>query len=519
MTDSSAASAETRALRAAFKVERNGPHLAITLASRGGRGRNPDYNERLHQILERLAGASAAISEISVQSTEVAKLAADQRRLSIAGYSYPIQMAESADLRDLRLAIGRAQEPVGQAPGASGGNRTKKIRLTVALPKELAALPLNQWERYLAGAESLTGRPIPRSGGGEDHPPTNEGRGPEHALAMLSARQEIARANREFMTKLRDGARSEGRMALGFRGGQVEADVFYREDLGIWIASEELENRSWHAFGLGTPRASNSIVIEINLPAEGINRRISGGFAADRAGELYVIHRGRVGGGRQGIGKREFLAYYSRMGGALEIVQDGDGTSGVLVLGALHDDRLPALIAAFIRTVEEFKALTLGRGGPPTLGSVGGSEPDKPLQVPATFSPEFEGRKEYSTRERIEAECTHGTVVNTLQRVLRERGHGAINDQHRDLMLLDGGGRTRILFEVKPSTQSYAIYQAIGQLLFHTAHDPAVVKVAVLPASASGDLRERLAKIGIALVGFTWEGQQLNFHGLDELGC
>jgi hypothetical protein len=101
--------------------------------------------------------------------------------------------------------------------------------------------------------------------------------------------------------------------------------------------------------------------------------------------------------------------------------------------------------------------------------------------------------------------------------VLRERGHRTANDQYRDLIILDRSGEPQTVFEVKPSTLPYAVYQAVGQLLFHTTDDETISRVAVLPAQASPDIRERLAKLGISIIGFEWEGKRVRFTGLDNI--
>lgn len=314
------------------------------------------------------------------------------------------------------------------------------------------------------------------------------------------------------MEVMRQGAESLGQRSLGFRGGHVDADVFYQREVDLWMAFGKEPSRFWNAFGFGKPSGSSmgSIVTEINPPVAGINRRTGGAFTIDPDGQVYLVHNGKVGGGRPGIGKAQFLSYFGGRGGSLERAKVGDGVDEVVVIGSMADPTLPAHVASFVRTVQEFKALT-------TANAETSSRVDPPEPAVPEFSPEFSGQKAYSTRERIVADCTHGLIVNTLARLLLERGHRTANDRFRDVMIVGIDGSPRILFEVKPAADWYSVYGAIGQLFFHTALRPEIQRIAVLPDSSAHNLRDRLAALGIGFVGFDWEGQRLRFHGLEDL--
>ena len=84
------------------------------------------------------------ISDASVDSRVSRELPnhADRRLILRNGRDYPIALRSVADLDELRLAIGAAQEHVAQRPGAKGGNRNKRIRLILVpgvdpLPSDL----------------------------------------------------------------------------------------------------------------------------------------------------------------------------------------------------------------------------------------------------------------------------------------------------------------------------------------------------------------------------------------------
>lgn len=478
--------------------------IAIVLESRGGGGRNPDYNERLRQILGRLASISARISDATVESTRAQGLALAQGRLQMAAFPYPIRLRPMQDVESLRFAIGRAQVSIAQSPGARGGNPTKKIRIAVDLPSGYTGRSLGEWKAFLSGAAPVGSQ----EAAARDEAPDDLPAVP--SLQVITDADEITAAQEQFTTLMRKGADALGLRSIGHRGGHVDAAVFHRRDLDLWMGFAREPNRFWNAFGFDRPGDTGigSIVTEINPPLEGINRQTAGAFAADAEGQLYLVHNGKIGGGRPGIGKSAFLSYYRRNAGPLEQVVVGDAIDEMIVIASLADARLPAHVATFVRVVQDFKASITADPSPPS--------PALPKAGTPAFSPEFAGRKEYATRGRIVADCIHGTIANTLARTLKERGYDTVNDQRRDVMILGVDGGPRVLFEVKPSSDSYSVYTAIGQLFFHTALHPEIRRVAVLPHDSGGEVRTRLKALGIGFIGFEWQGQRLRFHGLEE---
>ena len=106
----------------------------VLKARSGGRNspnrRNPDYFETLEVILRRLAAADATILNIEVDSNVTRRLPSDERRL---GLEFPLDLAESSDLGQLRKRITSAQRTIGRRPDVkpSGGNNHKRIRMAI----------------------------------------------------------------------------------------------------------------------------------------------------------------------------------------------------------------------------------------------------------------------------------------------------------------------------------------------------------------------------------------------------
>jgi hypothetical protein len=139
-------------------------------------------------------------------------------------------------------------------------------------------------------------------------------------FTTIQDRNRIAMAQAAFEDRIRQAASRSGQITLGYQGGGSEAMVHAIGPLNFWIAFADSGNRYWNAMGIGNPfKDGSTIIVEINPPKEGISLRVSGAFVEDSAGKIYLVHRGRVGGGRKGIGMNAFLSWYSA---ALVLIND-----------------------------------------------------------------------------------------------------------------------------------------------------------------------------------------------------
>ncbi len=167
---------------------------------------------------------------------------------------------------------------------------------------------------------------------------------------------QIADAQKAFQETLIKSGAKQYKCKIGYQGGTVQADVFWLESVSIWVAFQKIENRYWNAFGVEEPVDGENLDItcEINSPLIGINRRISGAFAMDNDGAMYLLHSGRIGGGRKGIGKSLFESNYKygliKLDNGLEYAQ----------IGKLGDASLPNNTANFVREIDRIKKLSKG---------------------------------------------------------------------------------------------------------------------------------------------------------------
>ena len=124
-------------LNAEFAVVRDGRHPSLVLESAGGRtadagrARNDQYVPALQLLLARLRDLKGVLLSAVVASSRSAALPEGERAL-LAG---PVDLADVADVDELRLRITRAQGRVGLPDGAKKeGNNRKRIQLRLAVP-------------------------------------------------------------------------------------------------------------------------------------------------------------------------------------------------------------------------------------------------------------------------------------------------------------------------------------------------------------------------------------------------
>ncbi len=318
-----------------------------------------------------------------------------------------------------------------------------------------------------------------------------------------------------MLATLRRGCRTY-RRSIGWQGGSGEYDVEWNPHNGFGFqANPSPYDGRWIIwFGNDDPVGARmlNIVCEVNPPDDGINRRCAGLFVSDTASAVYLTHSGKIGGGRKGIGKSAFLSHYR---GARETVAWPDGNeTEVIVIGRVDGDRLVAQVANFIHEVQRFKTAAAGGGESPKSAEQQSAPPAEPQ-----FNQEFSGqRRGYRVPSEIESRCDHGLIINALANALQAVGLAVANDQNRDLYVPSRNGRVQTLFEAKADITTSTIYQAIGQLLYHSAtQTPSPTLVMVLPGTPDATTKRVLERLQIKVLTFDWQDQQPAFRNLSEV--
>lgn len=329
-------------------------------------------------------------------------------------------------------------------------------------------------------------------------------------LKSVTGRAEIAECQRHLETSLKRVLPNSENLTIGHPGGSFEGRVYH--DTGFWFSTKVLSKedvdipRYWNGFGLGKREGGHQIIIvEINPPLEGSTKQVSGLFAKDQlTGTYFLLHRGRIGGGRKGIGKNAFQSWYR---GVWVQVYDQDATrDDVILVATLGSKGLLDQIRCFVQEVAKFKSEV-------TSGSLRRAPREDVAGL--TFAPEFHGKKSGKRKSRFEYESYHGLVVNALEEKLREEGivaNGKVfNTQSVDLGIrIDG--YTKHIFEVKSSADLQSIYTGIGQLMFHSSGLLKIQKTMVLPKERlSPTIMEVFNQLQINILKYEIHGNIIEF--------
>lgn len=314
-------------------------------------------------------------------------------------------------------------------------------------------------------------------------------------------------AQRELEHRLKRDLMPQGKRNIGFPGGNVDLQIYSAGEGKLWVAFGGLNSdvrRYWNAFGVYQPdRPAQSISVEINIPIDANGGRVAGFFAEDsETGDIFLMHSGRVGGGRPGIGKSAFLVW-SRA----KLIDVADGKGGVrpgIAVAELRDPDLVGRIWAFVQSVHSFKDRA-------ATGALETPEFKQREEEFNRYSKEFSGKKRGSRGGAFEYVTYHGDIVQKLyeERTARlSRGEKVFNSNLIDLFVKKDGALSEV-YEVKTGAGRQMLYTAIGQLVTHATSDRSeVAKFVVIPADESipKDLEQAIAALGINVRRFRLQG-------------
>ena len=169
-------------------------------------------------------------------------------------------------------------------------------------------------------------------------------------LTVITDPEDIARAQARFSALLRQALTTRIACVVSGAGGSYETEVAYSPALAFWYAYRAEKSRHWNGSGKGEPQAGRKVAIssEINFPLAGLNRATAGVFARADDGQIAVLHRGKIRGG-----KALFFAHFS---GRTVDALDGDKTDRFACVGDLDSPEFAAQIAAFVAQVLRIKA-------------------------------------------------------------------------------------------------------------------------------------------------------------------
>jgi hypothetical protein len=326
-------------------------------------------------------------------------------------------------------------------------------------------------------------------------------------LKVIEDQPVIKKYVRQFVKRFKPFIDEEIKVKLGHQGASFPAKVLWSKKLGIWKFSRTIKGvRYWNAFGVGKPQESSllSITAEINFPWAGIDRKTGGAFARDYWGNIFVIHRGKIGGGKKGVGKSLFEHSYR---GVWSFMEDGKAVTQVAIIGALNSHRFALQAAQFVKKIEKLKSTATTS----TQTEINFSE--------ITFREDLVGSAPYSVEDEIISACDRDLVISDLAALLQRQKLKIGNDTERELFVVDPSkNRISHVFEVLTDTKEKNVLAAAAKLLLQTSADAGnPLPVLVLPEDKIADYEQELQRINIFVIALRWEGEKVVFPDLEKI--
>lgn len=301
-------------------------------------------------------------------------------------------------------------------------------------------------------------------------------------LVLVESKKEIRNCQKKLEGIIKKNFTESQKRDIGFPGGHItDAEILTNDKMWYWSKLFENEDnkspRFLNWFGLMGDKKSLDITVELNIPIEGVNNQVASFFAIDPVSQIpYLIHTGKIGGGRKGVGKFAFL---SDLNAKLVNVIDSEGkTKQGMILMALDETASIAVLLKYIGAIVNFKE-AVKNGEFETPQAV-----QKIEQYKAYYSESF-GKKRGVRSQYLDYISNHGLIVDALQSWYLKKN---INNNSRivknifiDLGVEEGGKLTE-LYEVKTDSSRTNIYTAIGQLMVHS-YEQDCQKYLVIPTS------------------------------------
>ncbi len=297
------------------------------------------------------------------------------------------------------------------------------------------------------------------------------------------------------------------KVKLGHQGASFSAKVNWSKKLGIWTFSQATKDvRYWNAFGTGKPQKAGNLPItaEINFPWTGIDRKTGAAFAQDEQNNIYVVHRGKIGGGKRGVGKSLFEENYR---GVWAWMEDGGMLSQVAVVGVLASGRFALQVAQFVIKIEKLKSFA--SFSPQTLLNFSevsfredfvGLPPDPDFPVPIQ-------------------DCDHDSIVRHLALLLQRWKFKVGNDTQIDLFLMQpGSDRISHVINVCAGGDEKSVLAAAAKLLLRqSADDGCPSAVLIVREEFVSRYVQLLQKIHVEVLGCRLEGERIIFPDLGKI--
>ncbi|NPU84960.1 MAG: hypothetical protein HPY65_10780 [Syntrophaceae bacterium] len=323
-------------------------------------------------------------------------------------------------------------------------------------------------------------------------------------LKVIEDEATIRRCQQQFSRSFRAVADARIPVRVGHPGASFRASVYWSDERDLWLYSKRIpEKNHWNVLGIGKPAPEGRVAItcEINFPIRGIDRKIGGALARDPEGVIYVVHRGRLGGSRKGIGKSLFGSRYR---GVWALMEDGEELATVAVVGALHSPRFVRQLGQFVRKVQRMKDLAASQ------------DPQLAIAFPEVkFREELSGKAALPDPVDLSRFCDRGLIAGDLAAALQSMGLQSGNDEGRDCFIVDSQERITVLFKILTSLRDGEVHEAAARLLVDGVSLPEKPwLVLAAPAALPAVLAEPLKALGAEILPYDWSGDRAVFPQL-----
>jgi len=178
-------------------------------------------------------------------------------------------------------------------------------------------------------------------------------------MRIITDKDEIQKCQRKLEMLLKELLLNRNILKVGYPGGSEDVELFHNNE--IWYTTRPPSQdmrlpRTWNAFGLGIrERGNQHITVEINTPIEGYTKRVGGLFAQDeQTNGYYLLHRGKIGGGKPGVGKGKFRDWYQAEKWVVA-TDDAGNRDKVIKVAPLDRENILQQLTEFIKAVAKFK--------------------------------------------------------------------------------------------------------------------------------------------------------------------
>jgi len=323
-------------------------------------------------------------------------------------------------------------------------------------------------------------------------------------LRIVGSERALKRYARKFVHHFLALAPEKLTVTLGHRGATTTAAVYWLERLGIWFYPAWTEGSYQHLFGLirAVRRDRALVACEINFPSSGIDRRIGGAFAVDRKGQVYVIHRGHLGG-KRGMGRSHFLETYC---GVWADLDEGDTSEAVAVVGELNSPRFPRQVAQFVSQITLIK-----EGKTPSVSR----QLLMPLEM--DFGSDMRSGEMYEDLVRdLGGECDLGSLREDLAHLIASQGQRVKTWGTNILYYQRGEESEETYCYVCADNGQKSIREGAINLFFLTLRSRRRHRMYLfVPELLPRLLTERLAELHIETIVYGWQDDHATFPGFD----